>query len=314
MPSLHFSFVFFGGMTLAVPFGLIELLEESCPVPLSAYRTIHSRLSHPRSTHPQGRSCMSAPSLARFHYRTYHRILGLPNLLLYLYAQCLANRRRQITVEWTSEYQRQAESFQTQCWLKIETRKCQGLNARRWGLRSNKNDPEHHRILLKGSPIPLPHVAWWPKAPFPAPWLNALPFLGTGQAGIPDKPLWLVRDDFIVRAHPGFSPPRNTSHRTRLPSLPHGCAPPAGWSKTNRHSPGRFLSSSAPSLPDSASKKGVYNRQWGPSRLVSQSAANPLQFRVGLGLHTYNWPARWLLYGASFTRGLEVKNRGAWSS
>lgn len=34
----------FGGINLTVPFSLIQLLEESCPVPLPAYWIIHSRL------------------------------------------------------------------------------------------------------------------------------------------------------------------------------------------------------------------------------------------------------------------------------
>lgn len=114
-----------------------------------------------------------------------------------------------------------------------------------------------------------------------------------------------------IRAFPlPATPPTEPGFRVSLTGAPHPLAeakqtatPQAASCPRLRHP-----------FPTPRLRKAFITANEGLADFVSQSAANPLQFRVGLGLHTYNWPARWLLYGASFTRGLEVKNRGAWSS
>lgn len=92
-----------------------------------------------------------------------------------------------------------------------------------------------------------------------------------------------------------------------LPSFPLSRAPHPLAEGKQPPLPDLSLSSSAPSLPTPRLRKALVTSNEGLADFVSQSPTNPPQIREGLGLHTYNWTARWLLNDACFTKGSEVK-------
>lgn len=120
----------------------------------------------------------------------------------------------------------------------------------------------------------------------------------------------MVRDDFIVREHPGSFPPCNTSPEPYAPSFALPRAPHPLLKQNNASL--QALSRTFPCSPFTAlcqreasisSNEGLGALFWPIRSRLSPLWVGPIS--------TYNWTARWFLYGVRFPRSVEVRTAGS---